>query len=465
MVAPAARRVRRSPRIYGCAAPPGLPHPARDRAPARATRGARARPRPAARRARARPAGAALASAFAKTALVSCSSPRSPSSTSSRVRRRRGGGERADDDPLHVGVRRPAARVAESRSALCSSSACRWCSIQKPASSLADGAGRERADRRRRTPGRPRPRARRGARAPRRAAGASIVLLPTAKLGAHRPFHTSRKGAPVCRPRGRRPGRPRLRAFRGRRSGAPSPPCPGSTPSRSSRTTPRARALRRGVPAPEAPAGAQPPRGRFRSRREYPIDVIDRPTLDAVAVCLWARTPRGVEVLTRRGLRPAAYFRRGKTPALPEREYLLVEEIVAGVLEPGERGLDALRRRGAAEAREEAGVEIAPERLVPLGGPFFPLPGIVSEKIHLLAGEVERGAVDGPHDAPTRATARRSRRGRCSSGAASRPPSRRARRARSRTRRPRSPSGGSPSASREARPPTGAAGRARVRFR
>ena len=36
--------------------------------------------------------------------------------------------------------------------------------------------------------------------------------------------------------------------------------------------------------------------------REYPIDVIDRPSLDAVAVCLWARTGRGVEVLTRRSL-------------------------------------------------------------------------------------------------------------------------------------------------------------------
>ncbi|WP_242335918.1 MULTISPECIES: NUDIX hydrolase [Anaeromyxobacter] len=132
----------------------------------------------------------------------------------------------------------------------------------------------------------------------------------------------------------------------------------------------------------------------------YPIDVIDRPTLDAVAVVLWARTPRGIEILTRRGLRPAAYFRRGKPAALPEPEYLLVEEIVAGVLEPGERGLEALRRRGAEEAREEAGVEIVPERLELLGGPFFPLPGIVSEKIHLLAGEVPRPDVDGIHDAP-----------------------------------------------------------------
>lgn len=134
--------------------------------------------------------------------------------------------------------------------------------------------------------------------------------------------------------------------------------------------------------------------------REYPIDVIDRPTLDAVAVCLYARTPGGVEVLTRRGLRPAAYFRRGKTPALPEPEYLLVEELIAGVLEPGEIGLDALRRRGADEAREEAGIHVAPEELEPLGGAFFPLPGIASEKIHVLCAEVERPAADAPYPAP-----------------------------------------------------------------
>jgi ADP-ribose pyrophosphatase len=132
----------------------------------------------------------------------------------------------------------------------------------------------------------------------------------------------------------------------------------------------------------------------------YPIDVIDRPTLDAVGVCLFARTPRGVEILTRRGLRPAAYFRRGKPAVLPEGEYLLVEEIVAGVLEPGERGLDALRRRGADEVHEEAGIAVAPESLEPLGGPFFPLPGIVSEKIHLLACEVARPPGEGDYDAP-----------------------------------------------------------------
>ena len=128
--------------------------------------------------------------------------------------------------------------------------------------------------------------------------------------------------------------------------------------------------------------------------RAYPIDVIDRPTLDAVAVCLYARTSRGVEVLTRSGLRPAAYFRRGQQTVVPEPEYLLLEELVAGVIEAGEVGLEALRRRAAAEVEEETGLSIARDALQPLGAPFFMLPGIASEKIHLLAGEVARG--DGP---------------------------------------------------------------------
>lgn len=150
---------------------------------------------------------------------------------------------------------------------------------------------------------------------------------------------------------------------------------------------------------------------RFRARNrhtdggasaEYRIDVIDRPTLDAVALVLWARTPRGIEVLTRQGIRPAAYFRRLRTAALPEPEYLLVEEIVAGVLETGELGVDALRHRAAEEALEEAGVRVAPAAIAPLGGAFFTVPGIASEKIHLMEVEVPFfGAADRPFDAPS----------------------------------------------------------------
>lgn len=135
---------------------------------------------------------------------------------------------------------------------------------------------------------------------------------------------------------------------------------------------------------------------------EYKIDVIDRPTLDAVALVIWARTARGVEVLTRHQLRAAAFFRRGRTAALPEPEYLLIEEIVAGVLEPGELGAEALAHRASEEAREEAGLEIPAAAVRTLGGPYFPLPGIVSEKIHMLEAEVPRGdgpdVIDAPHE-------------------------------------------------------------------
>jgi ADP-ribose pyrophosphatase len=148
---------------------------------------------------------------------------------------------------------------------------------------------------------------------------------------------------------------------------------------------------------------------RFRARNlrtdgsaspEYKIDVVDRPTLDAVALAVWARTARGFEVLTRHQLRPAAFFRRGRPAALDEPAYLLVEEIVAGVLEPGEVGEAALRHRAAEEAREEAGLNVDPAALRRLGGAIFPLPGIVSEKIHLFDVEVVRGPGPDVFDAP-----------------------------------------------------------------
>ncbi|HVP68501.1 MAG TPA: NUDIX hydrolase [Anaeromyxobacteraceae bacterium] len=148
-------------------------------------------------------------------------------------------------------------------------------------------------------------------------------------------------------------------------------------------------------------------RYRARNRRAdgslssvYRIDVVDRPSLDAVAVCLWARTSKGIDVLLRRQLRPAVHFRRGRPRAMPEQDLLLFEELVAGVLEPGERGLEALKRRAAEEVREEAGLSIPAERFEPLGAPFYMLPGIISEKIHLLAAEVERGAPVAAFEAP-----------------------------------------------------------------
>jgi ADP-ribose pyrophosphatase len=135
---------------------------------------------------------------------------------------------------------------------------------------------------------------------------------------------------------------------------------------------------------------------RCRNRRSdgstspvYGVDVVDRPHLDAVAVMVYRRAPTGIEVLIRKNLRPAAYLRRGQQAPIPDpHPPLRLEEIVAGVMEAADRGEEGLRRRAALEVKEEGGFEVAEQEILPLGGPFFVAPGILSEKIFLVAVDV-----------------------------------------------------------------------------
>jgi ADP-ribose pyrophosphatase len=133
------------------------------------------------------------------------------------------------------------------------------------------------------------------------------------------------------------------------------------------------------------------------SSRDYRVDVVDRPIPDAVAVLIWRRGPGGLEVLTRKTLRPAAHFRSTLPLPVPDpRPYLLVEELVAGVMESEDRGAAGLRRRAAEETREEAGFRVSPDEVELLGGSFFLAPGILSEKIHPTAVEVTGRAQEAP---------------------------------------------------------------------
>ncbi len=123
--------------------------------------------------------------------------------------------------------------------------------------------------------------------------------------------------------------------------------------------------------------------------RHYRVDVVDRPFLDAVAVLVYRRRDDQIEVLTRQNLRPAAYFRRGKETTLPDQQHhLRVEEIVAGLLEPSDKGEPGLRRRAAIEVEEEAGIKVDPSEIQVLGSPFFAVPGVLSEKIYITAVDV-----------------------------------------------------------------------------
>jgi ADP-ribose pyrophosphatase len=133
--------------------------------------------------------------------------------------------------------------------------------------------------------------------------------------------------------------------------------------------------------------------------REYPCDVVERPGFDAVAVLAYERTATGAQVLLRRCLRPAVYFRQGRQPPLPgDRPRLFVWEAVAGVLEPGDVGEAGLVHRAAEELREEAGLVVSPDAIVSLGAAFFPSPGILSERIYTFAVETRLDARGAEHE-------------------------------------------------------------------
>ncbi len=135
----------------------------------------------------------------------------------------------------------------------------------------------------------------------------------------------------------------------------------------------------------------------------YPCDIVSRRSVDAVAVVLWHREPDGrVLVHYRESTRPPLWLRRDKQDELPHKDsrpYDRIGEIVAGVLEPGDDGLAGVLRRGAIEAKEEAGYDVDTDHVHDLGlHGFFPSPGVTDEKVYLVSAEVDparRGTAEG----------------------------------------------------------------------
>ena len=136
---------------------------------------------------------------------------------------------------------------------------------------------------------------------------------------------------------------------------------------------------------------------RLRNRRAdgslselYTCDFLARPYgLDAVVVALYHRAADGVRVLLREALRPPLRFGRPAedTPVPDARKYLLFTELVAGIIEREDVGVEGVKHRAAEEAREEAGYRIDPESVILLGN-VFPSPGAMAEKFWLTAAEV-----------------------------------------------------------------------------
>ena len=134
---------------------------------------------------------------------------------------------------------------------------------------------------------------------------------------------------------------------------------------------------------------------RLRNRRAdgsasaaYVSDAIARPYgQDAVVVAVYARAPGGVQILLRAGLRPTIGLGRDAARApLPEAPpSIWLTELVAGIIEAGDRGEVGLRARAAAEVREEAGFDVAPDAIELLGAGMLPSPGCQTEKLYFAA--------------------------------------------------------------------------------
>lgn len=139
---------------------------------------------------------------------------------------------------------------------------------------------------------------------------------------------------------------------------------------------------------------------RMRNRREdgtlstrYVCDFVVRPYgLDAVVVVVWHRRPDGgISVLVRDGLRPALFFGRdpAKLPVAEAAPRMMLTELVAGIIEETDRGLDGVRARAAAEVHEEAGLVVDASAVEVLGAGSFPSAGSMPEKFHYVAVEVD----------------------------------------------------------------------------
>jgi hypothetical protein len=123
--------------------------------------------------------------------------------------------------------------------------------------------------------------------------------------------------------------------------------------------------------------------------RPYLYEYIHRRGYDAVAIGLFHEEEGIPAMAWRPGIRVPVCFRRDLTLAVSDpRHYLTVPEAVAGSLEPGDGGADGVLRRVVEEVLEEAGFQILPGDVIPLGGGFFPSHGQSSEKIHLCAARV-----------------------------------------------------------------------------
>jgi len=125
--------------------------------------------------------------------------------------------------------------------------------------------------------------------------------------------------------------------------------------------------------------------------KPYHCDVMNRSSVDAVAVVIYFQKNMSTYVVLRRCLRPPVFFRKNlnvlKNKSDPE---LFVLEIVAGLLEDDDINEKGINKRASIEVYEETGYKVKSENVIKLGkNGVFSTPGTSSEKVYLRAVQIE----------------------------------------------------------------------------
>ncbi len=124
-------------------------------------------------------------------------------------------------------------------------------------------------------------------------------------------------------------------------------------------------------------------------------DSVGRAALDAVVIAAHYRDGARRMVFLRTALRPNARLRPAECRPLPEKPALgTLWELPAGLVEPDEcqRGEPGLAACAARELEEELGLTVAAAALDRLGPATFPCAGVIGERHHYFAVEVDPAA-------------------------------------------------------------------------
>lgn len=122
-------------------------------------------------------------------------------------------------------------------------------------------------------------------------------------------------------------------------------------------------------------------------------DEVDRPALDAVVILAHFVTEEGAErtrwVVLRSAIRPPILLREESDARGFTIEEGALWELPAGLIEPEEKGAAGLRAAARRELFEETGFSVDETKLIPLGPPVLPAPGLIAERQFFFQVEVD----------------------------------------------------------------------------